>query len=52
MKEVSNDGRFSNTALDELRQTFIDLHVLDNPPDMKTLVTEEYLPPVAGKSAP
>ncbi len=52
MKEVSNDGRFSNTALDELRQTFIDLHVLDNPPDMKTLVTEKYLPPVAGKSAP
>lgn len=44
MPMFSTDGRFDPKAVAVVRQTFIDLALLDSPPDMKTLYTEEYLP--------
>jgi ABC-type nitrate/sulfonate/bicarbonate transport system substrate-binding protein len=45
MPQFSKDGRFDPKAVAVVRQTFSDLALLDNPPDMKTLYTEEFLPP-------
>lgn len=44
MPMFSKDGRFDPKAVAVVRQTFIDLGLLANPPDMKTLYTEAYLP--------
>ena len=38
------DGRFNEKILDTLKRSFADLKLLDTPPDMKKLYTEEFLP--------
>jgi NitT/TauT family transport system substrate-binding protein len=38
------DGRFSAEILATLKRSFADLKLLDTPPDMATLYTEEFLP--------
>jgi hypothetical protein len=40
----STNGKFEKPALDKLRASFIDLKVLDTPPDISKLYTEEFLP--------
>jgi NitT/TauT family transport system substrate-binding protein len=44
MPMFSADGHFDPKALDAMAQSFVDLHVLDQKPDMAKLVTEKYLP--------
>src|SRR5215475_12894782 len=41
---VTADGRFSATALDRLSQSFVDLKLLEQAPDMAPLYTERFLP--------
>jgi len=41
---VTADGRFSATALDRLSQSFVDLKLLEQAPDMAPLHTERFLP--------
>src|SRR5262249_41331402 len=41
---VAADGRFSATALDRLSQSFVDLKLLEQAPDMAPLYTERFLP--------
>jgi NitT/TauT family transport system substrate-binding protein len=45
MPQFSTDGHFDAKAVAVTRQTFSDLALLDTLPDMKTLYTEEFLPP-------
>jgi hypothetical protein len=40
----TNDCRFKPESLATLRQSFIDLKLLDEPPDMSKLYTEAHLP--------
>jgi len=44
MPLFSLDGRFDNNALEVVRRTFTDLALLNNPPDMNALYTEDFLP--------
>jgi len=41
---VTHDGKFSESALTRLSQSFVDLKLLDAVPDMKPLYTERFLP--------
>jgi ABC-type nitrate/sulfonate/bicarbonate transport system substrate-binding protein len=38
-------GRFDPKALDVLARSFVEMGSLPQPPDMRTLITEQYLPP-------
>jgi ABC-type nitrate/sulfonate/bicarbonate transport system substrate-binding protein len=40
----SMTGKFDQESLDNLEHSFSDLKLLDTPPDIKTLYTEEFLP--------
>ena len=40
----NTDGRFQAETLATLKRSFADLKLLDTPPDMTTLYTEEFLP--------
>ena len=44
MPGLSVDGRFDPKDLERIRQSFVELHVLDHEPDMAKLYTEQYLP--------
>jgi NitT/TauT family transport system substrate-binding protein len=44
MPDLSTDGCFDPKALEVLRRSYVDMGVLDKPPDMSTLYTEAYLP--------
>ncbi len=44
MPMFSLDGRFDPKALDVVQRAFSDLALLNEPPNMKALYTEEYLP--------
>jgi len=43
MPMFSADGRFDQKALEVVRRTFTDLALLDKPPDMNGLYTEDFL---------
>jgi len=45
MPMMSRDLRFQPKALDVLARSFVELEILPVAPDMKTLYTEEFLPP-------
>jgi ABC-type nitrate/sulfonate/bicarbonate transport system substrate-binding protein len=45
MPMFSDDGRFNPKALDTLAKSYVDLKVLTQAPDPKTLYTEAFLPP-------
>ena len=40
----NTDGRFDADTLATLKRSFADLKLLDTPPDMTKLYTEEFLP--------
>ena len=44
MPMFSADGKFSQKALDVLSRSWIQLGMLKEPPDLKTLYTEQFLP--------
>ena len=44
MPMFSADGKFDSKALDVMGQSFVDLKILPQKPDMTKLVTEKYLP--------
>jgi NitT/TauT family transport system substrate-binding protein len=44
MPMFSADGKFDPAALDVLRRSFVDLHLLDRPPDLSKYYTEAFLP--------
>jgi hypothetical protein len=44
MPMFSDDGRFNPKALDTLAKSYVDLKVLPQAPDPKTLYTEAFLP--------
>jgi NitT/TauT family transport system substrate-binding protein len=44
MPMFSKDGRFDPAALDVLRRSFVELHLLDQPPDLSKVLTEKFLP--------
>jgi NitT/TauT family transport system substrate-binding protein len=44
MGSFSTDGKFSETALQLMARSFVDLGVVSEVPDVRTLVTEAYLP--------
>ena len=44
---LSTTGRFDPKALDTLARMYVDLGLLDQPPDMSRLLTEAYLPGAA-----
>jgi ABC-type nitrate/sulfonate/bicarbonate transport system substrate-binding protein len=44
MPIFSRDGHFHAAALKTLQQSFADMHMVDNAPDMAQLYTEAYLP--------
>ena len=44
MPMFSLDGHFDAKALAVVKRTYSDLALLDQPPDMATLYTEEFLP--------
>jgi NitT/TauT family transport system substrate-binding protein len=44
MAMFSADGKFSQKALDVLARSWIQLGMLKEPPDLKTLYTEQFLP--------
>jgi NitT/TauT family transport system substrate-binding protein len=44
MPDLSTDGCFDPKALEVLRRSYVDMGMLDKPPDMSTLYTEQYLP--------
>ncbi len=44
MPMFSDDGKFSQKALDTLAQSYVDLKVLPEKPDPKSLYTEAFLP--------
>ena len=45
MPMMSRDLHFRPKALDVLRRTLVELEILNTAPDMKTLCTEQFLPP-------
>jgi ABC-type nitrate/sulfonate/bicarbonate transport system substrate-binding protein len=45
MPGISANGRFDPKDLERIGQSFVELHVLDQTPDMAKLYTEQYLPP-------
>jgi NitT/TauT family transport system substrate-binding protein len=45
MPMMSRDLRFRPKALDVLARSFVELNILPTAPDMKTLYTEQFLPP-------
>ncbi len=45
MPMMSRDLRFQPKALEVLASSFVELNILPAEPDMKTLYTEEFLPP-------
>jgi NitT/TauT family transport system substrate-binding protein len=44
MPQFSRTGRFDQPALAALARSFVDLKILDHPPDMAKLYTEQFLP--------
>ena len=44
MPMFNRTGRFDSRALNELARSFVDMGLLPHPPDVRALVTEEYLP--------
>ena len=44
MPMFSRDGKFDPAALDVLRRSFVDLHLLDAAPDLSKVITEKFLP--------
>ncbi len=46
MNSFSTDGKFSPKALEVMARSFVDLGVVDKPPNPADLVTEAYLSPV------
>jgi ABC-type nitrate/sulfonate/bicarbonate transport system substrate-binding protein len=42
--EFSDDGRFDPAALETLKRSFVELHILDHEPDLRPLYTEAFLP--------
>jgi NitT/TauT family transport system substrate-binding protein len=44
IKMFSTDGKFDADSLATLKRSFADLKLLDSPPDMTKLYTEEFLP--------
>ena len=44
MPMFSDDGKFSQAALEGLSRSWIELGMLKEPPDLKTLYTEQFLP--------
>ncbi len=44
MPMFSGDGKFDPAALDVLRRSFVELHLLDQPPDLTKVLTEKFLP--------
>ena len=44
MSSFSTDGKFSEKALQLMARSFVDLGVVSQAPDPRTLVTEDYLP--------
>jgi ABC-type nitrate/sulfonate/bicarbonate transport system substrate-binding protein len=44
MPMFSADGRFDQAALDVLRRSFVDLHLLESEPDLTKYYTEKFLP--------
>ena len=44
MPMFNRTGRFDSYALNELARSFVDLGLLPHAPDVRALVTEQYLP--------
>jgi NitT/TauT family transport system substrate-binding protein len=44
MPVLTTDGHFDKDALQRIGQSFVDLGILDRPPDMAKLATEQFLP--------
>jgi NitT/TauT family transport system substrate-binding protein len=44
MPVMTSDGHFDKDALARIGQSFVDLGILDRPPDMAKLATEQFLP--------
>jgi ABC-type nitrate/sulfonate/bicarbonate transport system substrate-binding protein len=44
MPVLSTDGCFDPKALEVLRRSYVEIGLLDSPPDMSKLYTEKYLP--------
>lgn len=44
MKMLSDNGTFSPAAIDVIRRSLVELHILDKVPDAKSLYTEEFVP--------
>jgi ABC-type nitrate/sulfonate/bicarbonate transport system substrate-binding protein len=44
MPMYSADGKFPASGLDVVRQSFVEMHILDNKPDLTKYYTEEFLP--------
>ncbi|HEV8014172.1 MAG TPA: ABC transporter substrate-binding protein [Stellaceae bacterium] len=45
MPEVTSDGRHDAAIIERAAKSFVDLGILDHPPDMSKLYTDAYLPP-------
>jgi hypothetical protein len=43
MPMFSKDGRFDPKALDVIRRSYVDLHLLDKEPDLSPYYTEKFL---------
>jgi len=48
MPMFSADGKFDAKSLDVMAQSFVDLKILDQKPDLTKLLTEKYLPTASG----
>ncbi len=48
MPMFSADGRFDPKAFDVLRRSYLELHLLEQEPDLAKYCTEAYLPPATG----
>ena len=44
MPSLSDTGKFDQKALKVLAQSFVDMKLLDQEPDMSKLYTEKFLP--------
>jgi NitT/TauT family transport system substrate-binding protein len=44
MPGISTDGKFDPRDVARIGESFVELHLLDKEPDMRTLYTDEYLP--------
>jgi hypothetical protein len=49
MGMFNRTGRFDPKALDVLARSFVEMGSLPQAPDMRSLITEQYLPPVKAK---